>query len=99
MPKDHTTYSTVHELVTGPKFHLAIAQVNSAALYRDITRCLDGLRRVKTPVAGVIVAHFQGILDRADIVNNGRAYFDSELKRVALGLSCVSIGDLSFSTK
>lgn len=93
MPKT-PIFSTVSELTTGPKFHLAIAQVNSPDLLRDITRCMDGLRRVNTVKSAHIAHHFQGIIDRADAVHNGRAYYDSELKRVALGLSLVSVGDL-----
>lgn len=93
MRKTASIFKTVPDLTAESKFSLAVAQIDSKEMLRDITRCLDGLRRVPSSQSEALVAHFQGILNRADKVQ-GRAYFDYELKRVALGLSLVSVGDL-----
>lgn len=87
-------YSTVHELVTGPKASLACASIDAGALRASIVSILDGLRRVAkdSPTAKVLADYFGGCLNEADRLIEVPAYH-ADLKRIALALSLVQLGD------
>lgn len=90
-------YSTVHELVTGPKASLACASIDAGSLRASIVTIIDGLRRVANtshkPTAKVLADYFGGCLNEADRLIEVPAYH-ADLKRIALALSLVTLGDL-----
>lgn len=87
-------YSTVHELVTGPKASLACASIDAGALRASIVTIIDGLRRVTTSNTAVaLTAYFSDCLNEADRLSEVGAYH-ADLKRIALALSLVTLGDL-----
>jgi len=87
------TFSTIHELASGPKFHLACAQIDAVPLRASIQDAIDKLVRVKSPAANALAAHFQGALDRTATLRV-EAEYHYQLKRIALALSLVELGDL-----
>lgn len=91
MPK----FSTVHELSAGPKALLASCQIEAGALRTSIVEILSGLRRVgqTSPVSASLAAYFSGCLDEADRTSFVAGY-NADLKRIALALSCINMGDL-----
>lgn len=91
MPK----FSTVHELSAGPKALLASAQIDAGDLRTSIVEIISGLRRVgeHSLLAKHLDEYFTAILGEADRTSFVAGY-QSDLRRIALALSLINMGDL-----
>jgi len=90
---DAIPHSTLAGLVAQPIFELAIAQIQAADLREDIESRIAGLRRVNTAPA-LFLANFVEKMVQDAMNEHVRTFRDNNLKRAALLLSCVAIGDL-----
>ena len=90
-----TKFSTLHELTSSAKADLAREAIDAVPLRSNIQHTVDSLRNVKgSEPAAAVVKIVTAALHNADKLDVAPAQYHYELKRLALLLSCVTIGDL-----
>lgn len=75
------------------KLSIAIAEIHPADMVGDIERAIEGLNRVNSPTSKMLAGHFETLLIRATSIFE-RSYRHAEIKRIAIAIGLINLGDL-----
>lgn len=89
-------HTTIKSLTEKAKLALAFEQIDEAAICAEIESAIANMQRIGTPTALTLATHFRNVYTTAkiDTAHGGAALRHSELKRIALAVSLINLGDL-----